>query len=97
MRELSAKLTEGREYCTTLSTYSHTPLKLRSISKLQILITLSFMVSNPFGAQQVFFCLVGCVMSAAVKFNDQSGFCTIEVYNEVADGFLPLKTHWVSS
>ena len=46
-----------------------------------------FIVSKPFI----------CIMLTAIKLNNQSSFCTVEIHNIISNRFLPLKTNRIAS
>ena len=86
MRELSAKLTEGETLDSQINRFAYTAKiainieiansHYRQIHRLQV-----------FCAQRLFSGLLRCIMSAAVKFDDQSCFCTIEIRNVIPNRF----------
>ena len=96
MRELSAKLTEGEIFnsqiyvfaCTSKITVNVqiTDSKNRKLHALQILCT-----------NIVFFYLFRGVVTTAIKLNDQSNACAVEVHYVITNRFLPLEPYWVTS
>ena len=96
MRELSAQLTEGEIFNSQIYIFAHT-------SKIAVNIQIADSNHCQFHALQILcakiiiFCLLGGIVSTAIKFNNQTNLCTIEIYDIIPNCFLPLKPYWVTS
>ena len=92
MRELSAKLTEGENFSPP---DQYTRILLGNFGQYPnckfLLPLISWILSHSCAIH--LFCLLRCIVSSAVKFNDYSRLGTIKVRDIISNRFLPLKAH----